>query len=190
MSRRTAVPSLVAMIKQGLDVSSTEALRVAARMVPVVVVADLIAPENTDSSTSRMAAGGTTRGAVAGQYSHVQLFNPVGSGNLVVLTYVSFSLGGADQALFGLYNTVLTNISTNKGWRDGRLKGSPASLVAHDTNVALLGSTIFRSETATAADSVETPFEVVLDEGQGFVVKVITVNVALTASFVFDEVAK
>ncbi len=64
----------------------------------------------SDSATG----GGATLGKV-------QLFNPVGSGQLISISSVVLTLSGGSTILWNIETVALTTLSTNSAFRDGRL---------------------------------------------------------------------
>jgi len=80
-------------------------------------------------------AGTFLNPGLAGNFSIVQLFNPVASGKTVLVRRVVASLGATSQMLIAIFNTALT---TDQGAAQNLLVGGAAS-VAHIRSVQQAG---------------------------------------------------
>jgi hypothetical protein len=128
--------------------------------------------------------------AVAAQYSHVQLWNPLTSGRRLILWDLTGVAIGAAMT-FGLrhYNAALTNLfHTPQPKRVHTLGASPATQCRVQTNAAPLG-TQFGYFAMAASNSFVVPLKVplIIDPGCSVVVVNDTVNQVCAASFGFDE---
>lgn len=156
---------------------------IAPELVPVIIAEDLQARE----SVERYAHGGQISSAVAGQYSHTGIYNPVGSGVLVYVDRVTVYLSASGLFWFRR-DGGLTTVSAQSQLQDRRL--SPqlcAAQIRHETNAALQGAGIFRIR-CLANTPIVIQLHAVLDENDGFNVANATVNADIGAVWNWREV--
>lgn len=87
----------------------------------------------------RLAFGSTNQPALAANNNLTQLFNPVGSGMIVVLERIDVQDGTAQIIRYGLSTTALTNLTANEALRDTRTGILPIP-VAQCRDVQQVGS--------------------------------------------------
>jgi hypothetical protein len=133
-------------------------------------------------------AGGTAIGPVAGQLSHVQLFNPAASGKTLYVRNLFFDISATMSVHLNIDNT---QRATDVGTGINLLSGGAAS-VAHirrETNAAEQG-TVF-NQWSPLANTVIKPYSdwiIILAAGQGLTLVGLTVNTTLEAAFQWAEV--
>lgn len=126
-------------------------------------------------------------GPVAGQYSHVQLWNPAGSGKNVIVSEMGFSCSVAGVVNLRSYNAALTTLGNVQA---PKMVGGPASVAqARDqTNASILGGTIASFEVAALSTFSQKLIDpIILPPGQGLVVVGTTVNIVVRASWQYYE---
>lgn len=136
----------------------------------------------------RAFSGSASQGAVAGEYSHVQLLNPAGSGVQAIVAQLRAKVAVASTIELRLYDTGLT---TDAGAVANLLAGGAAgaSHVRRQTNVAGLGSTLSLYYLAANTPTVLWPsWGPELAPGKGVLVLCATVNIEMTLEFLVNEV--
>lgn len=136
----------------------------------------------------RCFAAGGIQGPTAANNSHVQLFNPVASGVtlLVRALYASLSVAGSIQ--IGFYDTALTTLNGNAL---NLLRGAAVSVAEarRQDNVGVLPSVLMEMQLGAAQVlQLDSMWLCQLGPGTGFVAVAKTVNVGITAQFVWREV--
>jgi len=130
-------------------------------------------------------AAGT--GPVAGQYSHVQLWNPVGSGKRIV---VSSIVGHGNPANNMQVRTHSVALATLVGNPISKLAGGAGSVmeVRTENNAAALGGTLL-GFFVNGSNSFQLPLvePIVLPPGRGVIVAGTTVNALTHASMNYWE---
>ena len=130
--------------------------------------------------------GVQTVAAVAGQFGQLQLFNPVGSGVIVSVDSVDFLAAGP----FGVKVNAAA-LATPGAVAINKNLGSAAAakgLLYYGTNAALQGTAAEAGYYLGNSLQEEEPYR--LQEGQGLLVDVNTVNTAFTASIKWRELQK
>ena len=143
--------------------------------------------------------GGTKRvTALAANRSLVQLFNPSGSGVVVVLHKLWISLGAAGRVSIRTHNIALADAATALGVLN-RIRGNQSEPSAQMRS--LQGTSIGNDILAWPLDVVDKPYEFnvqrmddsqeffgpSLSEGAGFTVTPSSDNVELSVSFLWSE---
>lgn len=147
-----------------------------------------------DGGTERAIAGTAFTGygsqpAVAAQYSHVQLWNPAGSGRVLVVTQIKAHVSAAGTAVYLCdHNAALGTAQPNPASKSFGV-GAPVSLCKSTTNAAVLGTPIDAMALGVANDTKVFPLShaIIVTPGRGIMVVTNVVNLNLTASFEFDE---
>lgn len=148
-----------------------------------------------DGSVSRALAGRTFLGAaisnaVAGQFSHVQLWNPPASGVRAIVQRVIAS-GFAGVAVFVRMNTAALTALANNAPNKVLSGAVSVCQLRTENNVASLGGTNYVQEWRAGNTSLELkpgePF--IVDPGYGLLVINGNVNVTITGGFDFWEVS-
>ena len=180
----------------GLDLEQEEARGFLSRLTPVVLVDDLVPAEIGGSEAQwRRCVGGHYQGAVAGQYSQIQLRNPPNSGVLVVVDKALVALSTA--GLVDIWQDVggYTSASTNKGFCDQRQAGSPTAELRYAANAAHLGDNLY-GYVRVGTTPVEIPGPFILEGmgggwpsagGQAIGFETNVLNVSLTVTFFWRE---
>lgn len=123
---------------------------------------------------------------VAGNYSHVQLWNPVGSGRRVVVTELAYDIGAQGVVSFRAHNAALTNLGNPVG---AKLLGVAAGVAQVRTVEAAvqLGTQIsgLVGDQITRIQKFSEPL--VLPEGWGVMAVAGVVNTACRGNFQFFE---
>jgi len=154
-------------------------------IVPVYVV-ERVEPTATD----RMAAGAFEEAAVAGDFGHIELFNPVGSGVIVLIDRIEGSTAVAGSFTVRVRNA---SVAANQGvaqWRDRRLPGRPVGQLGSLGAVAIAtGDEIWIAAKAasTTLSLIEDFPVVILPPGNGCFFAFETANTALLGTFWWRE---
>jgi len=145
-------------------------------IVPVYVIQDP-APSNP----TRLCAGVGDLVVVATINEYVQLFNPVGSGNIVNVTNVVTSSDVKLELLIAFFDSTVGLSVVGNHFRDRRLGGSPSSVIRTNSTqvggagdrVAIVAVDGALSQTAAWEASTGDPRQplAVLGEGRGLIVQ-------------------
>jgi len=156
---------------------------------PVVVVEDLTKAFDSDSRELREASGVATRNAVAVEFSHIELFNPAGSGVLVHVETLIPIVGTNSEVQIITESTQSAGaLNANVAWRDRRLPGDPAAQMRTFTNVALQGDVLVQQIWCGVSTQSRTyVLDFVLNPGTGLIVADNTVNVLLRSTLKWVE---
>lgn len=124
-----------------LSSAGREEMEIDARPKLQLVTGEIdIALAMVDTLAARTFHGGEIRAAVAAEYQHVQLHNPVGSGKVVYLTGLRLNMA-ATRYSFRRYDTALGTLGTNAV--NKTLGGAaPAAQIRTSSGGALLGTRI------------------------------------------------
>lgn len=142
---------------------------------------------------NRCFAGQAIQAAVAGQYSHVQLWNPAGSGKRVLVSRLWVSNGTGAPLSFAarLHNAALTTLLNTVPSKLAGGADSTAELRAQAAPAVIPTSKVYASLIANAGDSpaffLSEP--IVLVPGYGLVLYAGAVNQTMPASFQLTEEA-
>jgi len=131
---------------------------------------------------------GQSQGATASNYSHMQLYNPVGSGVSIIIDGVYVSVSAATYAMFRSLSTELT---TSLGSWDSKLMAQPDGngVIRREANVAQLGTAMYSIELlANEVFSYKPQSPIILPAGQSLTITTNLVNVTLSATFEGREV--
>lgn len=140
-----------------------------------------------DIRAGRAFGKGDFAGPVAGQYAHMQLLNPGGSGKQVIIRSVILSHDGTSKVQIARYDTACaTDISAGANMLIGGAAG-----VAHlrlETSAGLLGTVLFQLNALTSDPVFPVPdWFCELSPGQGIVARMNIVNLTLEANFFWVE---
>lgn len=129
------------------------------------------------------AAGG------AGTRSEVQLFNPTGSGKILMIDYLTIIPStAADEVDYGVGVVPLTTLSGAAVRRDRRTGTSAIQRRTDNTIAAVAVTPVGRVRgAANVAIPLPYPLGVTLPPGNGFTVRPVTDNVAVSASMLGRE---
>jgi len=124
------------------------------------------------------------------EFNHHQIFNPVGSGTLVVITQVTYFTAVITDFRFSLFIGALTTLAGNERPRDTR-RGILSQLTAqHRTDQsAVTGGLDFKTRNlANTTETIKDENGVsILFPGTGLTITCATVNLASTVSFMWRE---
>lgn len=130
----------------------------------------------------RAFGGSTHRGAILANHSHVQLWNPVGSGKTAIVRAFNGSHDTAGRIVVASASIALNALSGNAPVN--LLFGGVASLLELRTevNVAALGNQIF-NEFVAANDALRSTHDYfcLLGQGTGLTLLELSTNIALSA---------
>jgi hypothetical protein len=131
---------------------------------------------------------GTALGPVAAQFSHIQLWNPVGSGKTLLVRHVLAEMLTAGTIYLRADNVARATFDTNGNDLNLGAGGSAAEIHT-ENNAALQGSRLGRHDVLA---SVETWWDdgwvAVITPGNGLNVIAGIVNVNLSADFTWAEI--
>jgi len=175
---------VIRKVRAALELSPAEPVQ----LTPVVIAEDLTEPQNNSQFDERLSIGRIPRAAEALELSHIQLFNPGGSGVLVVLDQILADASAQDLCDVVPFDTPLTTEGTAKAFRDSRISGAPVAQLREQTNLTLLGTAIY-TFTVPAAESFLLNLVWILEPGTGIHIALHTVNVALEGGFKWNELA-
>lgn len=127
---------------------------------------------------------------VAGQYSHVQIWNPAASGKNLILNKISALFVTNSGAGINVSSAPLTNL-TGKGV--SKYLGGVASVgeIRNQTNAAALGTQVLNFGIEVSGGSKDFPFSepFVIPPGRGVIVQCGGVNISIYGSFQWNEEA-
>lgn len=131
---------------------------------------------------------GASQAATANEYSHIQLFNPSGSGVEVYIDSVEVGVSATGAVYKNIYNTALGTQVGNGVNKDAGSSASSA-IMYKDTDLSVLGGTtgvFVISATGQPVDLVNN-HPIRLSEGEGFLIVRGGVNNDLFATFGWRE---
>jgi len=138
----------------------------------------------------RLGFGSELMDATAANNGHIQLFNPVGSGKLTVLTQVMFSGNFSQEYRFDITATALTNATGNERVRDTRqsIIERPVAQVRNVFSTFTAGNSGRITALANITERLMDVNEVVvLGPGTGFTISTSVVNTDIRTSFFWRE---
>jgi len=142
-------------------------------------------------SGTRLGFGGTSLGSAAGEFSSIQLFNPVDSQHIVTLQTVLWSSTTTQTVLFGIDTPVLTTATAAERNRDGRAGLLATLTVAQVRRQSLVAVGPATSQTRTLADTIVTLDDrnsvAVLPPGTGFSMTGATAATQTNCTFFWRE---
>lgn len=156
-------------------------------VTPVAVV------DTLEDFSARLAAGREGTGAVAGDFSLVQLLNPAGSGIVCRVTDVWMeNRNGTDMALQFFDTGPLNTVSSELAWRDRRksaLSPLPACIVSAETSLTDDGSNERFAIIAGVEDvATHVPnLNVTLNPGEGMIASSSVIFQAVRVGFFWEE---
>jgi hypothetical protein len=184
-------------LARGLEVRqrSGQGLLLADQVVPVVTLEDLTQQSLSVEPGERRAYMCTgVIAAVVGQSGYAAVFNPVGSGALLVVRGFNVSMSTTSQIVWGLADPLaLPANPVTPWWNDFRQTGIPLALARSDTQ-AVLRIVTEHTRTGIGATTVSNPtwmpndWSIVLQEGQAFGGQAVVQNQPATFSFIWDEI--
>lgn len=177
--------TLLKRLMDELGFSETEAMAyLDQRTVFTVQLADLLRGEIEDVWP---AMGGNTTGAVAGQFSTVQLFNPADSGVLVTVEAYTARKDVGGTSYYLRYHDALLGVGVaQRNWRDSIIPGLPAAQIGALAQVAAAG-VISQTQWVDGTSSNYKPLHWVLYPGNGIHLQPLAANLPMSASFFWNE---
>ncbi len=184
-------------LARGLEVRqrSGAGLLLADQVVPVVTLEDLTQQSLSIEPGERRAYMCTgVIAAVVGASGYAAVFNPVGSGALLVIRGFNVSMSTTSQVVWGLADPLaLPANAVTPWWSDPRQTGIPLALCRQDTSAVLRIVTEFTRTgigTTTTSPPTQMPHDwsMVLQEGQAFGGEAVVQNQSATFSFIWDEI--
>jgi len=131
---------------------------------------------------------GSTQGAVAAEFPHIQLKNPVGSGRIVLVERIIIGGSNAGLAYLRRYDTDLATLLET--WRCNDIGAADGVAEFRQESLAVPVGT-FMSSMFSPADTPyknDTEFPYLLREGIGLIVRLGTANTVLSVTFQGREV--
>jgi len=188
------VPTTFAQLEDELRVSlgltPQEARSLIIRLVPTLEIAR-VADTSGATGGVNAALGRAFPSAVGGQYSIGQLLNPVGSGTILLVSFLGIAMDITSWGVVVKNSTALATLLTDVTWADFRRTGNPVGQIREENNVTFPpGDQIF--ETRLGSDSGWNwlfPHPIVLAPGDGLVMAPGTVAQTVAFSFFWTEEA-
>lgn len=138
----------------------------------------------------RPAFGGSSITGSAGQYPGLQLWNPSGSGVLVLLDRLLVACTPNINICWRKYTAALGTLVTTKAWMDSRIAGAPVAEIRTE-DVAVSNGTLLGYLRFSGLDEFFIPFgKMILAPGSGFGLSGGAVASVLYATFQWREVEK
>jgi len=138
----------------------------------------------------RTGMGAQQLAATAAEVSKIQLFNPLGSGNLVVLTRVDFATTSIQTVEATITNVALADVVGGNIFRDtraGLFTGGVAQIRAESSAASLAPTYLLRSPANDGSTLADDNGIAVLSPGTGFSIAPNVVNQFMIASFFWRE---
>lgn len=136
-------------------------------------------------------AGAATQGAVASEFSHIQILNPAGSGKILYVDNLMASVGAASHIDLLRYDTALTTAVAARSLKIGGAAG--IGQVRTQTFTTLVGTGDLIAQIRMAADA---PFDIfkyqspiIIAPGEGIVARCRLANTGLSINGIWREYA-
>ncbi len=162
---------------------------IAPEIVPVALVEDLTDTTPEDTGFQRACFGYSGQSGAASNNSHVQLFNPAGSGVMLHVEAALVSIGSAGNADLRYHDTELSTAGSNESFRDRRIGGRPVGRTSAQNNGSALGTSL-ATLALPGTESIQVPVDVLLDEGQGILFLAASQNISVTCLWYWQERSK
>lgn len=187
MFNQVQVPRFSSMVRKLLRIVEDQPLpQLAGEITPVITLQGERAECRHLMEEELFSAQATVAGA-AGNYGHVMLDNPVGSGALAIVDKMHVQAGAACTVYIGWQPTQSTALWTPgvRGYRDRRAVGRPAVIPYYIQHTALYVAAADRVHRLPflAATTVDDTSQWVITPGHQLCVVNATQNVALTVTF-------
>jgi len=179
---------LVSRLRRAYRLTAGQAALFGEGITPVVVVDDVMGTAASDQFYQKTTRAFGSQPAVAAEFSHVQIRNPVGSGVNYLLERVLIAVGadvtveGGPDGSANLATVVATNV-----FRDQRIAGRPATQLSIDSSVASLVTSQW-SAAIEAIHSEEFLIDELIPPGQGWNLRATTLNVQLNLTYFGKEI--
>lgn len=155
-------------------------------LVPVVLVEDFTTPTPEDTGFERMCLGYSGIAAEAAKYAHAGIFIPSGSGLVAHVEAAMITHEGAGWLELRTYDAAALSSTGTKAFRDRRITGSPAAVIAGQNNATQLGTFVAAFE-VPGDESIQIPIDVVIGDGQGILLTSPTVDKDINAAIYWRE---
>ncbi len=185
----SGIAVIIERVARALGIPEQQARNLMLRSAPVLLVGDITRPEDSDVFNERLCIGNRVQVQQAGQYAHIQLYNPPGSGVIATCDLASVAnLNTASRIDLRVYDTALSTaaLAANHAFRDRRIAGEPACQIRYQDNAATLGESV-RSFSTGAADSKPVAVDFILQPGQGILFGGASTNNGLESVFWWTE---
>ncbi len=182
-----AFADILRRVEKGYNLPTSRALELVGRPVFTISLDNLLDIEASDVFVLRPAFGVAESGAVALQFSTVQLFNPARSGVVLVLEQIVSSSPAVIVHGLGEHNTAIGGTNDTLDFRDQRIDGAPAAELRTASFAALQFINSLELITEINVSLFSPRLDVIIAEGQGFAVAGATVETAVRANFLWRE---
>lgn len=183
----TTLADLENRLRIGLSLTPQEAHELLFRVVPTLQVA-AVSEAAPGAEVANDAIGNVRTTAVAGQFDHGQILNPANSGILVFVKQIAVTTTATVDVQVSRFDTPLTTLLTAKSWADFRRAGNPVAEMRTQTNAAQLGVQLYVMKVAASEfQNWDVPGEIVLDQGQGLLVRNALFNLEQQVSYWWRE---
>lgn len=157
------------------------------RLVPTFEVAALAEISGAETGVNS-AMGLAYQAAVGGQFSHSQIWNPAGSGVILLISYMAATTTITTELMIGRHDTALTTLSASKQWVDSRRSGLPVGQTRAQASVASLGNVLWAARVPSDQYArVHFANPLVLGPGQGMHIRTNAFNDSCYGSFLWRE---
>lgn len=174
---------LVGKIRRAYGLRGTEGPEtISPEIVPVAIVDELI----SQGGVRIPAISYAFQNAIAAKYSNSMIFNPADSGRIIRVESCFATPNGATIWYAGFRDSVLTTNYIGR-WRDRTQSGKPVAQVYSDTLSATGVTTLLATGRMASSVHHEFPVDVVLEPGQGWILELGTVNLALLMTWFWTE---
>lgn len=146
-------------------------------------------PENYLLRGDRLAYGGTEVPGVVAQFSAVQVFNPIGSGQIMVIEWLEARQSSSGLCRYGMEEVALTvnsGLSRNRDTRLGVTEPALGQLRTETRGVVLPPFGITQISTGGQDLQVPSSFGILIP-GFGFTIVSVVANVDLAVTFFWRE---
>jgi len=156
---------------------------------PVAIVGDLSTVAFNEETAERRAGSRSNTAALAANLTTSTLFNPTGSGLVIRVDRIGFTVTAASGVALNFANSDPGLAANGSFFLDRRISGSPGNAGLEAGNVPAGSArpvTLFQ----TAGDYIIVEPQIFLPEGRGVSVETTVVNVGLVAWMWWTEAAK
>ena len=128
-----------------------------------------------------------SNGALAANWSHVQLWNPVASGKNVIVEQIAFSVTDATGAIITIYNATLSNFNQNGTSKKSNGATSSAESRSQQSAVQYGSNAMFVNSAAQGSCIFKFSEPIILTPGYGLNMRPNVQNMQILSSFEFFE---
>jgi len=178
----SAIGIVKAKLKAALEVP------IAPPLTAVIIAEDLTEPQNNSVIDERIAIGEAIATGVAIETTHVQIFNPLRSGALLVVKDCWVDIEGASTLALRTFDTAIATNALTKAFRDTRITGSPVAELRQASLAAPVGATVGLYE-ALAAETYYIELDFILAQDTGILIAAGTVDLNLRVTYRWRELS-